>query len=133
MGVGQQSKNGVASKKRSRSDRRRRHRRGLWAERVAAAYLMLKGYRILARRWKTHLGEVDLIAVRGTRVAFVEVKFRQTLALSEAAITASLRRRVRCSANLWLAKNTRFQAHDVGFDLIFLRPWHRPHHIENGL
>uniref|UniRef100_UPI0025F8626B YraN family protein n=1 Tax=uncultured Hyphomicrobium sp. TaxID=194373 RepID=UPI0025F8626B len=59
--------------------RRTRERRGHTAEWAAAIALMVKGYRILARREKTPLGEIDLIAVRGRRVAFVEVKRRATL------------------------------------------------------
>jgi len=103
------------------------------AEGVAVAYLSFKGYRLIARRFKTHLGEVDLIVVRNKRVAFVEVKYRQTMALAEAAITNTLRSRVRRSASLWLAKHHRYQAHDIGFDLVMLCPRTWPLHIENGL
>jgi putative endonuclease len=95
--------------------------------------LRLRGYRILARRHKTPLGEIDLIAVRGRRVAFVEVKRRATREAAEAAITAGQRARVRSAAGLWLARNARYQSHDVGFDVVFLvaRQW--PRHIENVL
>jgi len=124
----------ASSKQQSGSKvRRQRTRRGRLAEHVASVYLMAKGYRILARRWKTHQGEVDLIAVRGARLVFVEVKYRQSLAAAEASITENLRHRVRRSAQLWLARKADYQGHDVGFDLIFLRPWRWPHHIENGL
>lgn len=116
-----------------RNMRRSRYYIGWMAEGLAVAYMTLKGYRLLARRFKTHVGEVDLIMVRKTRVAFVEVKYRQTLALAEASITSTLRQRVRRSADLWLAKHPRYQRHDVGFDLMLLCPWGRPHHIENGL
>lgn len=113
--------------------RRRRYFRGHMAELAAAVYLIAKGHRILARRAQTPVGEVDVIAVKGQRLAFVEVKYRQTLALAQAAITSTLRQRVRRSANVWLSKHPRYQDYDVGFDLIFLRPWKMPHHIENGL
>jgi putative endonuclease len=95
--------------------------------------LRLRGYRILAKREKTPLGEIDLIVVRGRRLAFVEVKQRATLEAAEAAITAAQRARIRRAANLWLAKNIAFQSHDLGFDIVFLvgRRW--PRHIENGL
>lgn len=121
------------SQKSKRSVRRSRYTMGRAAESVAVAYLTLKGYRLISRRFKTHVGEVDLIMVRNKRVAFIEVKYRQTLSLAEASITSSVRQRVRRSANLWLAKHPRYQGHDVGFDLLLMSPWVRPQHIENGL
>lgn len=95
--------------------------------------LRLRGYRILGRREKTPLGEIDLIAVRGRRLAFVEVKRRATREAAEAAITDAQRARVRRAASLWLARNARYQSHDVGFDIVFLigRGW--PQHVRNGL
>ncbi|TIO58114.1 MAG: YraN family protein, partial [Mesorhizobium sp.] len=54
--------------------RRKAYRRGHRGEWLAALALMLKGYRILARRHRTKLGEIDLIARRGDLVLFVEVK-----------------------------------------------------------
>lgn len=116
-----------------RDERRARDKRGRRAEWFAAMALRLRGYRILSKREKTPLGEIDLIVVRGRRLAFVEVKQRATLEAAEAAITAAQRARIRRAANLWLAKNTAFQSHDLGFDIVFLvgRRW--PRHIENGL
>lgn len=116
-----------------RDERRARDKRGRRAEWFAAMALRLRGYRILAKREKTPLGEIDLIVVRGRRLAFVEVKQRATLEAAEAAITAAQRARIRRAANLWLAKNIAFQSHDLGFDIVFLvgRRW--PRHIENGL
>ena len=61
-------------------DRIARYRRGRLSEWVAAAALLAKGYRILGRRVRTPYGEIDLIAVRGRRLAFVEVKRRATRA-----------------------------------------------------
>lgn len=113
----------------------RRHRQviGYMAEFSAAAVLMAKGYRILARRVRTRLGEIDLIAVRGQRLAFVEVKARGTLAACEASITASTRRRVRRAATLWMGKNTRYQMHDPCFDLVFVLPRRLPRHLPDAL
>src|SRR5580693_309577 len=54
-------------------------RAGLSAETRAAAYLMAKGYRILARRFRTPYGEIDLVARKRNLVAFVEVKARASL------------------------------------------------------
>ncbi len=113
--------------------RRRRHRQGRWSEWVAAAFLVAKGYRILARRQRTGLGEIDLIAVRGKRLAFVEVKRRLTLADAEAAVTARQRMRIRRAADLWLARHPAYQGHDLGFDLVFLVSGAWPRHLADAL
>ena len=57
--------------------RTRAYRHGLFAETVAALLLRLKGHRIVARRYKTPVGEIDLVALKGKRLAFVEVKRRE--------------------------------------------------------
>lgn len=115
------------------AERRRRYRRGLSGEFAAALYLRAKGYRVLERRFKTTLGEIDIVARRGKRLAFIEVKRRRTLADAEAAITPRLRTRVRRAASLWLARNPRFHDHEVRFDVIFLVPYHWPRHVVGGL
>lgn len=117
----------------SRAVRRRRYFSGLAAERIAAVYLMLKGYRILGMRVRTAAGEIDLIALRWRRLAFVEVKRRASLAEAEASVTANQRRRIRSAAQIWLARNPRMQDRDICFDLVFLvgRRW--PLHLVDGL
>jgi putative endonuclease len=94
---------------------------------------MAKGYRILGLRAKTPKGEIDIIAVRGRRLAFVEVKRRLTLEDAEASITSRQRERVRKAALLWLAHNARYQQHDLGFDIIFVMPRRWPRHLQNAL
>lgn len=116
-----------------RSERRARERRGRNAEWLAALSLRLRGFRILATREKTPLGEIDLIAVRGRRVAFIEVKRRATLEAAEASVTAAQRSRIRRAANLWLARNERYQTYELGFDLVFLIDRHWPRYVANGL
>lgn len=114
-------------------DRQRRHRSGHSAELIAAAYLIARGHRILARRFKTGAGEIDLITLKAGRVGFVEVKRRATLGDCEASITPKLRQRVRAAANLWMAKNARYQAHDCGFDIVFVLPWRLPVYLRDAL
>lgn len=116
-----------------RDARRARQRHGRHAEWIAALALRLRGYRILAMREKTPLGEIDLIAVRGRRLAFVEVKQRTTREAAEAAITDTQRARIRRAAGLWLARHERYQSHDLGFDLVLLVGLRWPQHVENGL
>lgn len=116
-----------------RKERQTRFRRGRLSELIAAAVLIVRGYRILARRLKTASGEIDIVALRGRRIAFIEVKRRRTLADAEAAITPRQAKRIRRAADLWLARHRRYQAYDIGFDVMFLVPGRWPRHIENGL
>lgn len=118
---------------RSKRRRQRRYLSGLAAERLAAIWLTFKGYKVLGRRVRTASGEIDLIAVRGRRLAFVEVKQRRNLGAAEAAIQSHQRQRVRQAAELWLSRQRKFQEHEIGFDLVFLLPWRWPQHIKNGL
>lgn len=115
------------------TSRRQRYKSGLTAERMAAIWLILKGYVVLGARVRTPAGEIDLIATRGKRIAFVEVKRRRTLELAEASVTAKQRQRTRRAADLWLAKHPHYQENTVGFDLIFLLPWRLPIHLPNAL
>lgn len=117
----------------AKSVRRRRHFSGLAAERFAAVWLTLKGYWILGTRVRTPAGEIDLIALRGQRLAFVEVKRRQTRADAEASVGPKQRRRVRSAAQLWLARNPRYQNREIAFDIVFLIGASWPVHIRNGL
>lgn len=100
---------------------------------MAALLLMAKGYRVLGLRAKTPKGEIDLIAVRGRRLAFVEVKRRLTQEEAEASITPRQRERVRQAALVWLARNARYQQHELGFDIVFIIPGRWPRHIQNAL
>jgi putative endonuclease len=115
------------------NERRARLRRGRVSEALAAAVLMAKGYLILGRRVKTRVGEIDIIAVRGKRLAFVEVKRRLTPEDAEAAVSARQAARIRRAADHWLAHRTRYHGHEQGFDVILLVPGRWPRHIPNGL
>lgn len=117
----------------ARAARRRSERQGHTAERIAALALMLRGYRILGRRQKTPLGEIDLIAVRGRRVAFVEVKRRPTLVAAQSALTPDQRARIRRAAGLWLARNARYQSHEMGFDLVLMAGRRWPRYLRDAL
>jgi putative endonuclease len=109
--------------------RRLAERRGRRAETLAAWVLRLKGYRILARRWRTSVGEVDLIARRGRLIAFVEVKQRPNLAEAAEAVTPAARRRIARAASAWLAAHPAAAALDLRFDVIICVPHRLPHHM----
>ncbi|MFM9942093.1 MAG: YraN family protein [Hyphomicrobiaceae bacterium] len=120
----------------SLDERRARLGRGGRGELLAAALLLAKGYRILARRHRTPYGEVDIIAVRrgpSGRVAFVEVKRRPTFADAEAGLTPHQARRIADAADYWLARSPRYQDREVGLDAILVVPWRLPRHIPNAL
>jgi len=120
-------------KSEERSLRVARYRMGLRAELLVATLYTCMGYQIVARRFKTTVGEIDLIAARGKRIAFIEVKRRVVQEDCEAAITPELRTRVRRAAETWLGRNPRFQTYDLGFDLVFVIPWRFPVVIRDAL
>ena len=91
--------------------------------------LIAKGFRILARRWRSPVGEIDIIARRRHLLLFVEVKARQTL--DEAAWSVTERQRVRIirAAEAWLARNADDRISDIRFDAMLVAPGHIPRHI----
>jgi putative endonuclease len=113
--------------------RRARYRSGLNSERLAALALMLRGYRILARRCQTPYGEIDLIAVRGRRLAFVEVKWRATRAEAEIAVRPRQIERIRSAAAYWTGQRPHYRVHDIGLDILLLGPWRLPVYQKDGL
>lgn len=115
------------------SERRKKaERQGQWAERLAEILLRLKGYRILDRRYKTKLGEIDLIARRGKRLAFVEVKRRPSQDQALDAITPRLRARVRRAAELWQQRHDRGGRWEPAFDVVVVVPGRWPQHLQNA-
>jgi putative endonuclease len=107
--------------------------RGRLAELAAAALLMLKGYRILERRHRSKLGEIDLVAVRGKRLAFVEVKQRGGRELAHAAITPRQAGRVRAAAERWVWSHPAYRGHEIGLDAVLVTRLLRPCHVEQAL
>jgi putative endonuclease len=114
-------------------ERRQRYQRGLIAEVVAAALLMLKGYRILARRHRTRLGEIDLIAVRGKRLAFVEVKRRPTIDGATQSIGERQTQRISAAAEQWVWQHPAYHNHEIGLDAVVVAPRRWPCHLANAL
>lgn len=111
--------------------RRKAYRRGHRGEWLAALALMLKGYRIVARRYRTKLGEIDLIARRGNLVLIVEVKARPTLVAAMQAVACSSERRIEGAADLWLSRQPDYGQLSVRFDMVAVMPRRWPVHVEN--
>jgi putative endonuclease len=114
-------------------DRIARYRRGRLSEWVAAAALLARGYRILGRRVRTPHGEIDLIAVRGRRLAFVEVKRRATRAEAEAALTRRQAGRMARAAEFWVSRHAAFREHDRGLDAMLVVPGRLPIYLPDAL
>jgi putative endonuclease len=108
--------------------RRQAEAAGRRAERLAGWWLRLKGWRILASRVRTPVGEVDLVARRGRMVAFVEVKQRATLAELDMAIDHHRLRRVAAAAEALMPRFVPV-GHDARIDVILLAPGRLPRHL----
>jgi putative endonuclease len=102
---------------------------GLSAESRAAAYLIAKGYRILARRWRSPAGEIDIVARRRNTLVFVEVKARETLDSAAEAVQPRQRRRIIAAAEAWLARNPDDVNGEIRFDVVLIAPRSLPRHI----
>jgi putative endonuclease len=103
--------------------------RGISAESLAAAWLIGKGYRILARRFRSAAGEIDIVAGRRHTIIFVEVKARATLDDAAWSVTPRQRSRIAAAAEIWLANNPKVQFKDLRFDAILIAPGKMPRHI----
>ena len=120
------------SRSNRKNDRRRAERRGILGERLAALYLRLKLYKVLARRVKTPLGEIDLVAQKGDTLAFVEVKTRRGRAAEAEAHAAVNRARIVRAANWYLMRHPGVSRLTIRFDLIFVAGLSWPRHIPNA-
>lgn len=106
------------------------YKKGLLAEWRAAAYLRLRGYKILARRYKTKSGEIDIVASRGQWLIFAEVKQRVDYATGVQAIHTRNQLRVRHAAELYLQAHPQYTGHDMRFDALILTPGRDIAHLE---
>ena len=112
-----------------RAERARAEARGRFAETLAGAYLAAKAYRILARRFRTPKGEIDLVARRGATLVFAEVKLRAERDEALRAVTAHNRRRIVEAARFWLMRHPQHAELNIRFDVIVMAPWRWPGHI----
>ena len=111
--------------------RRKAEQHGRAGEGRAALWLQMKGWRILDRRRKTPLGEIDLIAKRGKVIAFVEVKWRRNAAELDHAIDEYRLQRV-AAATEAVAHEYATEGEDIRLDVLLLAPGSFPRHIVNA-
>jgi putative endonuclease len=102
---------------------------GLSAESRAAALLIAKGYRILARRFRSPYGEIDIVARKRNLIAFVEVKARDSLDDAAYAVTPRQQRRIVDAAQAWLMTHPEHAEFDMRFDVVLIAPRHLPRHL----
>lgn len=114
-----------------KQQRRRAYRRGQRAEWLAAALMICKGFRIVARRYRTPVGEVDLIARRKDLVVFVEVKARASAKMALDDISFESQRRIEATAYWWLGRQSGGSRLSWRIDVIAVLPWRLPRHFIN--
>lgn len=105
---------------------------GYGAETIARLFLILKGYRILAHRYRSPFGEVDLIVKKGSYIIAVEVKYRKTLTIAAEAIGTYQKRRIRKGLLFFLAQNPDLLWKNLRFDAILISFRGLPRHLKNA-
>jgi putative endonuclease len=105
-------------------------RTGLSAESRAAMLLVAKGFRIIARRWRSPVGEIDIVARRRSLLVFVEVKARNDLDDAAESVTVRQRSRIAAAAEAWLATYPDPSVTEMRFDAILVAPGKMPRHIQ---
>ena len=99
------------------------------AEARAALYLAAKGFRPLAKRWKSPAGELDLVVKRGRLIVFVKVRARPRLEDAAEAILPRQQRRIVAAVGAWLAAHPEHAGYDMHFDAVLVAPGRMPQHI----
>lgn len=112
--------------------RRAHHRQGVRAETLAVWLLRLKGYMILDRRVKTGVGEIDIVAKRFRRLAFVEVKDRPSSDEALLAVTRQGQERMMRASQAWLKRWPQLRQCEPVFDLVLVVPGRLPRHVRDA-
>ncbi len=104
------------------------YRYGIIAEYLAIILLFFKGYAIIKRRYKNHLGEIDIIASKNNTLVFIEVKARKKSNLW--ALTQKQKERIIMAAKLFIAHEKRYHRYDLRFDMVIFQGF-MPKHQQN--
>lgn len=102
---------------------------GISAELRAVILLRLKGYRILARRYRSPAGEIDILARRGRLIAAIEVKARLNKTEALEAVSLRQQRRIARAVLYFQSRHPEMEACDYRFDVIWVPPRRWPEHI----
>lgn len=109
----------------------KKYRLGILAEYIVLILYKIRFYNILHRRMKTYVGEIDLIALRGKQLVFIEVKARKN-GLHEGIISQDQQIRIKRTAELFLSQNWQYTNYNIRFDLAVIRPYRWPLIIKNA-
>jgi len=112
--------------------KRTSYKTGIDAEFFCRLALRLKGYRILATRYKTPMGEIDIVAARGHTVVAVEVKARPTQSDALESISPQQRARIARALQDFTMRNPRFARHNLRFDVMAALPRRWPLNIKDA-
>ncbi len=104
---------------------------GILAEKITIIYLILKAYKILAWRYKTRFGELDIIAKKGREIIFVEVKARKKDTNLEEILRDRQTKRMVNAAQYFMSKNSKFREYQLRFDFIFVNKFYWVRHYKN--
>lgn len=108
------------------------HSIGLRGEKIALWFLRAKGYRLCSFRYKTKMGEVDLVMRRGKVLVFIEVKTRTALESGLEAISAQAQERIGKAALQFIQKHPQYRNYVWRFDAVVVMPRRLPYHLENA-
>jgi len=114
-----------------RQSRKKAQRLGHRAELMAALALILKRYWLIERRYKTPVGEVDLIMRKGDLIVFVEVKARKNERFALDAISYDAQKRITAAGDWWLSKQPDFAKLSWRYDVVAVLPWSLPRHFKD--
>lgn len=114
------------------NERRRRYRLGRLAEAACVWHLRARGYHILATRFRTPAGEIDIVVRRRGIVAFVEVKARRDRATAAESVSPRQRARIRRAAQWYLGARPALAEHGLRFDIMLVTPWNLPYHVTDA-
>ena len=109
--------------------RQRAQQWGIRAETLWCFWLRLKGYRIVARQYRTPVGEIDIVARRGGILAVIEVKARASLTIAAESITPRQRQRIMRATEVLLRRRPDLVTLQPRFDAMLVMPRRVPHHI----
>lgn len=116
----------------SLATKQRAYKKGLRAEGITRWWLRLQGYTILNKRLKSKAGELDIVAKRGTVLAFVEVKARPMGEAHREVVSYHQQKRIQQAATLFLANHPEFANLQIRFDVMIFRSWYRFDYIKQA-
>jgi putative endonuclease len=106
--------------------------KGKLVEHVVQLYLRLKGYKILEKRYRTKLGEIDLIVLDGSKaLVAVEIKYRRLHQEAMACVSKTQMNRIHHAIKFFLSKNPKYHTYNIRFDVVAVGRF-QIHHIKQA-